>query len=298
LKGVGGFLQTKPRLELAICRHLSMSYAQAPQSTTNTTIDIEQVITDILEKYRDNRWFIDTYWPENEARTRLILNDILVRFTPSRQAHVFDIGCFNGYFSLILDRLGYRVTATDSCELEDRTNLFKKTDIEFLYSNLNELSPFRHIAPGSFDVVVMGEVIEHVVNHPLGLMRSVAEIVRPGGLLILTTPNPSTVMNAARVLLDKSSLWGTSEFIEEPKFKDGKLISYGGIHYREYRTEEVLHLLGISGFSIERVSYIGMGIGVGQSPIKRLIKQNFLIKRLMSMRPFACTHYFLTRRGE
>ena len=42
----------------------------------------------------------------------------------------------------------------------------------------------------AFDVGVMGEVIEHIPNHPLGLMREVARVLRPHGLLALTTPNP------------------------------------------------------------------------------------------------------------
>jgi 2-polyprenyl-3-methyl-5-hydroxy-6-metoxy-1,4-benzoquinol methylase len=33
----------------------------------------------------------------------------------------------------------------------------------------------------------MGEVIEHIPNHALGLMREVARVLRPHGLLVLTT---------------------------------------------------------------------------------------------------------------
>jgi 2-polyprenyl-3-methyl-5-hydroxy-6-metoxy-1,4-benzoquinol methylase len=40
-----------------------------------------------------------------------------------------------------------------------------------------------------FDVIVMGEVIEHV-EEPGGLLRNVASMLEDDGLLVLTTPNP------------------------------------------------------------------------------------------------------------
>jgi 2-polyprenyl-3-methyl-5-hydroxy-6-metoxy-1,4-benzoquinol methylase len=40
----------------------------------------------------------------------------------------------------------------------------------------------------SFDVVLMGDVIEHVAS-PLGMMRTVARILRPGGAALISTPD-------------------------------------------------------------------------------------------------------------
>jgi 2-polyprenyl-3-methyl-5-hydroxy-6-metoxy-1,4-benzoquinol methylase len=51
--------------------------------------------------------------------------------------------------------------------------------------------------PGRFDVVLMGDVIEHVPS-PTHLMRTVARILRPGGAVLVSTPDISGW--AARVL--------------------------------------------------------------------------------------------------
>ena len=44
--------------------------------------------------------------------------------------------------------------------------------------------------PGRFDVVLMGDVIEHVAS-PKELMRTVARVLRPGGAVLVSTPDIS-----------------------------------------------------------------------------------------------------------
>jgi len=47
----------------------------------------------------------------------------------------------------------------------------------------------RHTYPaGSFDVILMGDVIEHL-RDPLGVLRVVLGLLRPGGIVMISTPN-------------------------------------------------------------------------------------------------------------
>jgi SAM-dependent methyltransferase len=46
----------------------------------------------------------------------------------------------------------------------------------------------RLYAPQSFDVVTMDQVIEHV-SDPLKVLDGVHQVLKPGGLLVLSTPN-------------------------------------------------------------------------------------------------------------
>lgn len=50
-----------------------------------------------------------------------------------------------------------------------------------------------------FDVVVAGDIIEHLAN-PGRFLERVRAHLRPGGLLLATTPNPVTLMRLLRVL--------------------------------------------------------------------------------------------------
>lgn len=52
-------------------------------------------------------------------------------------------------------------------------------------------------ARGRFDVVTAGEVIEHL-NSPFDLFRFASQMLHPGGILVLTTPNPFSPKRARR----------------------------------------------------------------------------------------------------
>jgi 2-polyprenyl-3-methyl-5-hydroxy-6-metoxy-1,4-benzoquinol methylase len=275
-----------------------MSAALNPMPSNSTSHDAETAISSMLAGFSSNKWLTETCWPENEERVRLMIDDIAARYPPSQAVNILDVGCFVGHISLVFAGLGYRVTATDVCELEDRQPRLEQAGVEFFYSNLNELKALRKLEDASFDVVIMGEVIEHVLNHPLGLMLEVGRVLRKGGLLVMTTPNPATLINALRLVFDRSSLWGTQDFMELPKVRDNQIISKGDIHYREYRTAEVTQLLRSAGFDIEKIKYMGMGISKAQPAIKRILKRNWIVKVLMSRRPFACTHYFVARKAD
>jgi 2-polyprenyl-3-methyl-5-hydroxy-6-metoxy-1,4-benzoquinol methylase len=266
-------------------------------SRTNGTSDaVERAIAVMRNEYRDNEWMLNEYWPLNEQHVRLMIKDVTARFPASPTVRVLDVGCMNGYMSVIFKQLGYHVTGTDGWELEDRRAIFDRAGIDFFYSNMNDLQPFQHLAAEPFDVVIIAQVIEHILNHPLGLIRSLADAMRSRGLMILTTPNPATVMSAMRVLRGRSLLWGTSEFIDQQKIGDGQVISQGDIHYREYTSAELFHMLEGAGLQVEESRYLGLGNSRSQPGWKRLLKGNPVTQRLMSRRLFASNHYFLARK--
>lgn len=257
---------------------------------------VDRAIAAMLDEYRDNSWMVSEHWPLNEPHARLMVSDMMARFPPGPEVRVLDVGCFNGYLSFLFSELGYQVTGTDICELEGRQAIFSKAGIEYAPSNMNDLEPFKHIPPGTFDIVIIAQVIEHILNHPLGLIRGLATLMRPGGMMILTTPNPATIMGALRVLRGHPMLWGTLEFIDEPKIAGGEIISKGEIHYREYRKEELVHMLVEAGLRVEHSRYLSLGNSRSQSSLKKLVKNNPLMRKLMSKRLFASNHYFLARK--
>jgi SAM-dependent methyltransferase len=257
-------------------------------------IGTDTIISRMLGEYRDNPWFTDSFWPESEQRIRLALEDIQRHAPPP--ARVLDIGCFNGFFCELLAELGYRATGTDAWKSEERDRRFAARGIGFFSANLNDRVPFADVPDGSFDVVFMGEVIEHVLNHPLGVLQEARRLLVPGGLLLVTTPNPSTVMNAWRLLRDRHSLWGTEEFATLPKFQDGQAISEAHIHYREYSEHELRRLIQRAGFRVEHTRFMPFGVSRHQPFVKRALKRLPISRWLFETRPFGSTQYVVARR--
>ncbi len=267
------------------------------RANRNEANDIDRAIAAMLNEYRGNDWMLGEHWPLNEPHVRLMIADTMGRFPPGPNVRMLDVGCFNGYISFLFSQLGYQVTGTDICELDDRRAIFKKAGIEFKSSNLNGLEPFKDFASEQFDIVVIAQVIEHILNHPLGLIRSLAGTMRQDGLMILTTPNPATIMSALRSLRGHSLLWGTDDFIDEPKFDNNEMISKGEIHYREYTSAELRHLLEGAGLRVELSRYLPLGDSRTQSRLKRLVKNNWLARKITSRRLLASNHYFLARKA-
>lgn len=97
-----------------------------------------------------------------------------------RSARILDVGAGQGYFCRRLKDLGYPVEA---CDLVPEN--FKCPDIPFIKADLNRTIP---VPDNQYDCVVSIEVIEHLENH-FQFMRELIRVTRPGGQIIITTPN-------------------------------------------------------------------------------------------------------------
>jgi 2-polyprenyl-6-hydroxyphenyl methylase/3-demethylubiquinone-9 3-methyltransferase len=126
-------------------------------------------------------------------------------------AKILDIAAAQGNFSLHLAELGYEVTWNDLREdLIDYVKLkHEKGIIHYLPGNILSLNTNQ-----KFDVVLLAEVIEHVA-HPDQLLKKVAEFVKPGGHIVMTTPNGEYFYNR----LPRFSDCSNPEIFESVQFK-------------------------------------------------------------------------------
>jgi len=126
-----------------------------------------------------------------------VVLDAVSAFAVGRRT--LDIGCAQGNFSLGLGERGYEVVALDLrlSFLRYVKLKYEKGEVSCVKGSLEAL-PFRH---GAFDVVLLGEVIEHVA-YPSKLLDNINEVMRPGGLLVLTTPNGGRIHTGLPTLGD------------------------------------------------------------------------------------------------
>jgi SAM-dependent methyltransferase/spore maturation protein CgeB len=104
---------------------------------------------------------------------------------------VLDIGCSQGIVCLILGREGFQCTGIDleSGSLAVGEQALAKEDeivrqrVKLQLADATEL-PF---ANESFDTVILGEILEHLV-HPDKVLMQVKRVLRPGGRVVVTVP--------------------------------------------------------------------------------------------------------------
>jgi 2-polyprenyl-3-methyl-5-hydroxy-6-metoxy-1,4-benzoquinol methylase len=93
----------------------------------------------------------------------------------------------------------------------------------------------------SFDVVLFCEIIEHLLMDPVRVLLQIKRVLKPGGQLILSTPNVSRLENVARMLSGSN--------IYDPYSGYGPY----GRHNREYNKHELDLLLRHAGYRVEHM---------------------------------------------
>src|SRR5665809_167840 len=101
---------------------------------------------------------------------------------------VLDIGCGGGIVCEPLARLGAEVTGIDpapeNIEAAKAHAEGARVNVAYRAATAEELAA----TGGTFDAVLVLEVVEHVPDVPV-FLKSVAPLVKPGGILLLSTLN-------------------------------------------------------------------------------------------------------------
>lgn len=121
----------------------------------------------------------------------------VVTWLLSRGANnVLDLGCGNGAFTAQLAHEGFKVTGLDSSDT-GISIAARSVRAEFVHGNLESGLPER--LKGRFDAVIAIEVIEHLLR-PRVLFQRAKEALRPGGMLVVSTPFHGYFKNLALAL--------------------------------------------------------------------------------------------------
>ena len=116
---------------------------------------------------------------------------------------IIDVGCGGGDFSVGLQQAGYDIFGVDLSESGIRAAMDRNIGRFALssgYDSLTEQFDVEH-----FDAAVCIEVIEHLYN-PRQLILRVNQSLRPGGLLVITTPYWGYLKNIALAITNRTDL--------------------------------------------------------------------------------------------
>ncbi len=128
------------------------------------------------------------------------VNRVLAAMPASlRGARAIDFPAGNGVTSECLQKLGANVLAVDLFP-----ELFRAKGSEVIKGDLSLAFP---VPSENFDIAVCQEGIEHVGNQD-HVLREFARILKPGGTLLMTTPNYSNLKSKLSYLLCESEAFG------------------------------------------------------------------------------------------
>ena len=161
---------------------------------------------------------------ENEAWSKIF------KFIPAK-SRILDVGCSSGKLGEALKKekdvyvVGLDIDAAD-VELAKK-NLDEAFVLNAEHDDLESL--------GRFDVIIMADVVEHLVD-PVGVLKKLKPLLKAQGRFVFSIPNMANVTTRIEVLRGRF------------EYKDFGLLDRTHLHF--YDEEEVNRVLRASGFEV------------------------------------------------
>ncbi len=210
---------------------------------------------DLEEVFGEVRYYGYVYAYQRRIRETLDLIQRVAR----PPATVLDVAAAQGNFSLRLAEMGYRVTWNDlRSDLADYVRLkHERGEIEFALGNVFDLG-----FEGHFDFVLITEIIEHVA-HPDEFLQKIGRLVKPGGHVVMTTPNGGYFRN---------SLPKFSECADPSQFEAVQFGPNGEDHIFLLHVDEIAGLAAKAGLEVEQLRLSTNFLTHGHVKTERLLK--------------------------
>lgn len=177
---------------------------------------------------------VDRHWQGDTASVK-----------PLAGKAALDVGCGAGLLCEPMARLGALVTGVDAAA-ENVAAAQAHAEgaglaIDYRHGELSALGL------GQFDIVTSMEVIEHVEDKAM-FLRGLAQHLKPGGLMVLSTPN--------RTLASRALLVGAAEAVG--------MVPKGTHHWDDFVTpDELRELLAGAGLGMGEPKGIAWSVGKG-----------------------------------
>ena len=166
----------------------------------------------------------------------LYLLDYIATLNLPQSSAILDIGCYPPHLFNSLSELGYKTFGISSEHEKISLKNVKTANIE-----INPL-PFDD---DSFDLILFSEVLEHLSKSPKLLFSEIRRVLKPNGLLLLTTPNAVRSQNLFRVIFSRNFYFPIFQLSENVNHR----------HNREFILSELNQLAQDADLKIVKSSY-------------------------------------------
>ena len=175
--------------------------------------------------------------------------------------NVLEIGAFYGYTPFVLQKNGNTVTVIEGDDpvALPLKPLYARRGIELVFADLSalfgnsDMTKRRLPLPDNhFDVIICWETMEHFNFNPVGFVKELRRVLKPGGIATLTVPNRANLEHRIKMLLGRPM----GETIESYYVFYTQPGPFFGWHWREYTLKEFVELFERENFLIESASYL------------------------------------------
>jgi SAM-dependent methyltransferase len=221
----------------------------------------------------------DLEMPDEGARAylakhipRLALTLALVP-PPHKTGRVLELGCYMQITPLLSRLCGYREVRGGYYGTLGRTDLKTRQFPDGKFScNVDHFDAERDRFPypdEHFDLVIAGEVIEHLTYDPMHLLLESRRVLVDGGFLLVTTPNVGSVTSVAKTLDGRDN---PQIFFLYNRPKPGEPPEIG--HVREYTAHEIDEAVKAAGFEISRLFTTFIQEFASHLPLLKFLEEN------------------------
>jgi len=179
-------------------------------------------------KFNEKRYsgIMPTDGPD-KTRIDFILNNI-----PDSGLKVLDIGCWDGSYAV-----RYKKSTNTVYGIEASNTAERRAEKKGVLTECGDFMTTDFFKDVGFDVVVAGEIIEHVFDTDLFLQK-VHRLLKSHGTLFLTTPNVASLPRRILLLLGKNPLL------------DNRIVKDTAGHIRYFTFKGTYELLKDNGFEV------------------------------------------------
>jgi len=164
---------------------------------------------------------------------------------------ILDIGCGDGLFDDLMSRhfqLAVEIVGIDISPTKVKRARDRVPSVSFVVADIYHL-PFRSI----FDIVIMGEIIEHL-HTPRVALKNVRGVLKQKGYFMLDTPSKTNIIDMFLRLIGYEPTWGLKidrthvTFYDEQSLTD--LLCSAGFNVTDIRGDSFLRYDLLSLLSI------------------------------------------------
>jgi len=216
--------------------------------------------------------------------------DLIRRYVPLEGRRVLDVGCGLGAYVANFARFTDEAYGMDVDPPRVREG--RRRGVDRLLLAAAETLPF---ADGSFDVIVLNEVIEHV-RDDRATLREALRVLRPGGSVVIYAPNRLYPFETHGIYLGKRYIFGNIPLVN---WLPGPVRNRFVPHARAYLHADIRRLTHRLPAEIVVHGYVYPGFDniAGRSPTgARILRRLLYFLESTPLNRFGLSHFVVLRR--